>query len=449
MGDLQTPDTDHRSRDHHHSRHHHHQKTSSHHRHTSSSSRHKEESKSSSSHRRYHSHSSRRSTSRPSKRQRQDSNEDEDDEDEDELRLKSRKNKLAVDANSSDNDDDDDEEGEWVIDNSNLPPPPPTSDKLTSTRESWMLASDQQEFQGIGSKFDFGSFAGESEKKSDSENKKSVFNRPAKKATDPYFVRSAAVEEETNQEAISRSPSPPPRPKLSTLSPSAQDAPAVNETVLNKMKAAYMKARLRKAPDAEQLENEYHEALAQFDDRGKKDNTDKVEVLSLMDTRGVLTAPTKTEEEMTIADMVAEEKRSRGFANSSEGRILADRIGRDKKFKADLDYIDENADKLARRVQKSQIDLKNIAIDEVHKMNHILDTCPLCQTEEAPPIAPVVAMGTRVYLSLPTMPQLSPGAASIVPIAHRRSSLECDDDEWDEIRVYKIQANFNERRTTN
>ena len=28
-----------------------------------------------------------------------------------------------------------------------------------------------------------------------------------------------------------------------------------------------------------------------------------------------------------------------------------------------------------------------------------------------------------------------PGSACIVPIQHRRNLLECDDDEWEEIRV--------------
>ncbi|KAK9460085.1 CwfJ C-terminus 1-domain-containing protein-like protein [Lipomyces oligophaga] len=207
----------------------------------------------------------------------------------------------------------------------------------------------------------------------------------------------------------------------------------ITETELNRMKAALMKAKLKKSPDYPRLEEEYNEALATA--TSSTDKQVNVEVLSLMDTRGILTAPEKSESDMTIDDMVAEEKRTRGFS-SSEGRQFADRIARDKMFKADLDYIDDNAEKLAQRIQKNKIDLKSLAIDKVHKMNSILDSCPLCMTEEAPPIAPVIATGTRVYLTLPTMPQLSPGAATIVPIAHRRCTLECDDDEWDEIRNF-------------
>ncbi|KAK7208581.1 CwfJ C-terminus 1-domain-containing protein-like protein [Myxozyma melibiosi] len=303
------------------------------------------------------------------------------------------------------------------------------------------------EEENSGSGFDFGSFAGEAER-SKREPKRTVFNRPAKKPTDPYFVRTAADELQVPEKSRSPSPAPSIEPHPQSQSQSQPETaednnPIVTETTLNKMKAAYMKAKLRKAANAADLEQEYNAALESFNHRTGRGSSNtggnRVEVLSMMDTRGVLSAPSKPEDEMTIAEMVAEEKRSRGFApgsSSSEGRKLADRIGHDKLFKDDLEYMDENAEKLARRISKKQIDLKNTAIDEVHKLNHILDTCPLCHKDSAPPIAPVVAMGTRVYLSLPTMPQLSPGAASIVPIAHRRSSLECDDDEWDEIRNF-------------
>ena len=103
----------------------------------------------------------------------------------------------------------------------------------------------------------------------------------------------------------------------------------------------------------------------------------------------------------------------------------------------DLDYMDENANKLAKRVQKSEINLKNTAISDFQRMNRILDNCPLCHNEDTntPPIAPVVSLATRVFLTLPTEPEISEGGASIIPIQHRGNLLECDDDEWEEIRV--------------
>jgi hypothetical protein len=100
--------------------------------------------------------------------------------------------------------------------------------------------------------------------------------------------------------------------------------------------------------------------------------------------------------------------------------------------------MDENAAKLAKHVQKSEINLRNMAIEDFQKMNRILDTCPLCHHEDkgTGPVAPVVSLGTMVYLTLPTEPELSEGGACIVPIQHRTNLLECDEDEWEEIRNF-------------
>lgn len=102
-----------------------------------------------------------------------------------------------------------------------------------------------------------------------------------------------------------------------------------------------------------------------------------------------------------------------------------------------LEYLDENAAKLAQRMHKSEINLRNTAIGDLQKINRALDRCPLCHHDDIgkPPIAPVVSLATRTYLTLPTEPELSSGGAVIVPIQHRKNLLECDDDEWEEIRV--------------
>ena len=99
--------------------------------------------------------------------------------------------------------------------------------------------------------------------------------------------------------------------------------------------------------------------------------------------------------------------------------------------------MDENAAKLAKRVHKSEINLKDGAIAGFQRMNRILDNCQLCHREDtnSPPVAPIVSLATRSYLTLPTEPEISEGGACIVPVQHRTNLLECDDDEWEEIRV--------------
>ncbi|GKT50562.1 pre-mRNA-splicing factor CWF19 [Colletotrichum spaethianum] len=222
----------------------------------------------------------------------------------------------------------------------------------------------------------------------------------------------------------------------------------MDQTALNRLRAQMMKAKLRKAPDAAKLEAEYNQAAANFATNGPQsvvlgvmDNRmlagTRGEVKAIENKRGRERGNVEANEDMSIEDMVREERRTRGQAGG-EGMRLAERIAKDGKFDNDLDYMDENADKLAKRVHKSEINLKNVAVNEYQKVSRILDNCPLCHHEDKgqPPLAPVISLGTRVFLTLPTEPEVSEGGAVIVPMAHRKNLLECDDDEWEEIRNF-------------
>lgn len=242
-----------------------------------------------------------------------------------------------------------------------------------------------------------------------------------------------------------------------------QKAPPIDQSTLNRMRAALMKAKLRKAPEAAKLEEEYNAAMAAFQAgnafqagsvSGAAVVLDASHNRMLAGPRGEVVAVTNTKrgrergtvvenEDMSIDDMVREERRTRGQAGG-EGLRLAERIAKDAKFDNDLEYLDENAAKLAKRVHKNEASLKNVAVAEYRKLNRILDTCPLCHHEEqAPPknlpVAPIISLATRVYLTLPTSPELTgaEGGALIVPISHRTNLLECDDDEWGEIRNFQ------------
>ncbi|RDL42291.1 Uncharacterized protein BP5553_02270 [Venustampulla echinocandica] len=223
----------------------------------------------------------------------------------------------------------------------------------------------------------------------------------------------------------------------------------LDSTALNRMRAQLMKAKLKKSPDAARLEAEYNQAMANFSNNseatvvvlGKMDNRmlagTRGEVKSIDNKRGRERGLVEENEDMSIEDMVREERRTKGQAGG-DGMRAAERIAKDAKFETDLDYMDDNANKLAKRVQKSEINLKNAAIGEFQKMNRILDSCQLCHQEDKnqPPVAPIISLGTRVYLTLPTEPELSEGGGVIVPIQHRTNLLECDDDEWEEIRNF-------------
>ncbi|KAJ5388330.1 hypothetical protein N7509_010871 [Penicillium cosmopolitanum] len=236
--------------------------------------------------------------------------------------------------------------------------------------------------------------------------------------------------------------------KMETELPSNVTQP-LDLTALNRLKAQMMKAKLKKAPEAAELEEQYNTAAAAMANRkesdvvvlGVKENRmlagARNEVKAVDTKRGRERGQVEANDDMSIEDMVREERKTRGQFGG-EGSRLADRISRDSKFANDLEYMDDNASKLAKRVHKSEIDLKNTTINDFRKMNRILDNCPLCHHEDTntPPVAPVVSLATRVFLTFPTEPEISEGGATIVPIQHRTNLMECDDDEWEEIRNF-------------
>ncbi|KAK2732486.1 hypothetical protein FQN57_002619 [Myotisia sp. PD_48] len=225
----------------------------------------------------------------------------------------------------------------------------------------------------------------------------------------------------------------------------------VDASELNRFKAQVMRAKLRGAPEANELEARYNSMVAAS--QGRKES-EAVVVLGVMDNR-MLASGRRAEirpvdskkarekglveenEDMSIEDMVREERRNRG-KGAEEGLRFAERIAKDGIFANDLDYMEEHASKLAKHVQRSDINIKNMAINEFQRLNRILDRCPLCYHEDSgkTPVAPVVSLATRVYLTLPTEPELNDGSSCIVPIQHRNNLLECDDDEWEEIRNF-------------
>ncbi|KAK1755446.1 CwfJ C-terminus 2-domain-containing protein-like protein [Echria macrotheca] len=229
----------------------------------------------------------------------------------------------------------------------------------------------------------------------------------------------------------------------------------IDQSALNRMRAQLMKAKLRNAPDVARLEEEYNAAMASFSAGTASSNAivldashnrmlagARGEVKAVTNKRGVERGLVEQNEDMTIEDMVREERRTRGQAGG-EGMRLAERIAKDGKFDDDLEYLDENAEKLAKRVHKSEANLKNMAVAEYKKLNQALDKCPLCHHEDrAPPqnlpLAPIISLATRVFLTLPTSPELTgaEGGAVIAPISHRTNLLECDDDEWEEMRNF-------------
>lgn len=121
----------------------------------------------------------------------------------------------------------------------------------------------------------------------------------------------------------------------------------LDQTGLNRLRAAYLRAQIKNDPNAVEMEREYTEAAAAVAEA--KPPTQEV-VLSAMDSRmlaglegrmgRVLTEGKRgklaEKEDMTLEDMVREEKRTRGAVAGGEGMLLAERISRDAKFSVSI-----------------------------------------------------------------------------------------------------------------
>lgn len=114
-------------------------------------------------------------------------------------------------------------------------------------------------------------------------------------------------------------------------------------TALNRLKAQMMKAKLKGADDAAELERKYNDAAAAMSNRKESD----VVVLGVMENRmlagqrnevkpvenrkGREKGQVEENEDMSIEDMVREERRT-GNQHGMQGQRIADRIARDSKF---------------------------------------------------------------------------------------------------------------------
>ncbi|PFH53394.1 hypothetical protein AMATHDRAFT_84030 [Amanita thiersii Skay4041] len=262
-------------------------------------------------------------------------------------------------------------------------------------------------------------------------------------------------------------------PIPSVMTPLLSSRRTLSPSSLNRLQAKVLRAKLIGTPDAEKLEQEYEEELRKANGGadGKEGVRTRVEVLPTLDARGRLydvglgggddklhpgnrkkkeqfeTHDHKTgeiirinpdDDTMTLGEMLRQEKFGAGMADQKNlDAQFARAIMSDGKFENDLEYIDDNAEKLGRAKMRSDAMKRQFAIHDYKRTQRVLATCSFCYGEDdSPPKAPVVAMGTRAYLSCTTHEELLEGHCLIVPIQHHLTMLEGDDDLWDEVRNF-------------
>ncbi|KAJ6512106.1 CwfJ C-terminus 1-domain-containing protein-like protein [Mycena vitilis] len=262
-----------------------------------------------------------------------------------------------------------------------------------------------------------------------------------------------------------------PIPSVMTPPIGASKTRGLSPSSLNRLQAKVLRAKLMGAPDADALEREYEAESRKATGADSEGVRRTVEVLPTLDGHGRLydmghgaeeepslpgnrkkkekfeTHDPKTGEILrinanddttTLGEMLRQERFGGGMADQKNlDAEFARSIMSDGKFQNDLDYIDDNAEKLGRQKMRSDAMKRQFAVHDYKRTQKVMAECHFCFAEDdAPPKCPVIAMGTRAYLSCTTNEELVKGHCLIVPIQHHLNMLEADDEVWDEVRNF-------------
>ncbi|EGG02079.1 uncharacterized protein MELLADRAFT_78862 [Melampsora larici-populina 98AG31] len=293
------------------------------------------------------------------------------------------------------------------------------------------------------------------------------------------------LRQESSSKFASPSSSGPSSPVPSALNPlaSVSSSPRRPEVAsstgtttldLNKLQAALMKAKMMGSDTVPDLEKQYEAALKAKSEEVIPANQERVEVVPTLDGRGrmydlgsgnvdeagpsqpgnrrkkeakVETRDPKTgeflrynadDDQLSLKDLVRQEKFQAGSADQKNmDAEMARSIMTDSKYENDLDYIDDNADRLAKKKMKTDASKRLFAINDYSRTKKALESCQFCYGDDGShPKIGIISSGTKVYLCPPLFEELVPGHCWIVPMQHVLCSLELDDDAWDEIKNY-------------
>jgi hypothetical protein len=225
---------------------------------------------------------------------------------------------------------------------------------------------------------------------------------------------------------------------------------------LNSMYAQVLKAQLMKASNFAELQDNYlyEKARAEAVDQ-------EVRVLPTIDSQGQLLSydgkdrkekqvqPHKqethdrqgnrlgnvNESEKTLDDLVREEKMNKSYSYDKD---IAHQIQSDNQFNDTVDYMEESSDLLSRRKEQTLQKQQKYAMKDQRRTDKALDECSYCTHDGRPPRVSIVAKGIKIYLALPETIDMITYHCLIVPVEHVLTTLELEDDAWDEIRVLLI-----------
>lgn len=202
-----------------------------------------------------------------------------------------------------------------------------------------------------------------------------------------------------------------------------EKVPEFNQDDLNKLQGKILKARLNSnVAQLSQLEDEY------------KVETRKIEFNKNVDIHNLalVAGLDSSDASLTLSTLVQLEKQTilNVYDSSMTKAVMSSKS-------KNLDELDERLDSnptIKKRKKKHHIN--NKPSQEQQRIDASLNNCLFCYTSERIPNVSVVALGSKVYLGLTDTIDLVPGHCIISTSQHIQSTLECEDDTWDEIRNF-------------
>ncbi|XP_057255716.1 CWF19-like protein 2 isoform X1 [Pezoporus wallicus] len=144
------------------------------------------------------------------------------------------------------------------------------------------------------------------------------------------------------------------------------------------------------------------------------------------------------DDSMDLKDLVKNEKmRTAEDQNSLFMRMASKLVDKtDREYYTLDDMFVSKAAKRVRSGEEEEIQRRK-AIREHQQLAARMEKCPYCYDSNELSKHLIVAIGTKVYLSLPSNQSLTEGHCLIAPLQHHTAATLLDEDIWDEIQMFR------------
>ncbi|XP_053792380.1 CWF19-like protein 2 isoform X1 [Vidua chalybeata] len=144
------------------------------------------------------------------------------------------------------------------------------------------------------------------------------------------------------------------------------------------------------------------------------------------------------DDSMNLKDLVKNEKmRTAEDQNSLFMRMASKLMEKtDREYYTLDDMFVSKAAKRARSGEEEEVQRRK-AIREHQQLTACMEKCPYCFDSSELSKHLIIAIGTKVYLSLPSSQSLTEGHCLITPLQHHTAATLLDEDIWEEIQMFR------------